>query len=753
MSNYNYNVLNDKEFELFATDLYSAVHQVNVEYFKAGRDKGIDGRYFNFDGTENIIQCKHWIKTPYKQLISILKKEDVQKVAKLKPYKFVFITSIELSHQNKEEIKKIFSPYIRIASDIWGLEDIERYASKNVKIIEKYYKLWIASTVVLKIILNNAIEGRSKFKLSSINSFVNKYVETSNHKTAYDILERSKILIITGQPGVGKTTLADQLSLFYISKGFKFYFLENSIKEAEDVFDESDSAKQIFYYDDFLGRNYLQALSRHEDSQIVNFIKRVKYSHNKRFILTSRTVILNRGKQLTDLFRIENVFKDEYEIHIKDFTQIEKAQVLYNHIWFSTLDDLFIDEIYENKRYKIIIGHKNYSPRLISFITDQSKFQSLKSNQYWEYILSTLNNPIDIWQHVFTQQLDKPSVLLVLLVYFNGKKLSEYDLRESFHQYYSIFRKEELLIDFDAAVKLVTGSCLNRVYDNYHATTEFDLFNPSIGDYILQKYKGSPTEIYKIFLSLNTVSSLKSIKSLSNAISKDEINKIVNKLLNDVFNKNGVEKSLRYKSHLLYFGLTHFYEINLNGLSELLLNNFTELLNSDNRIETIAFLYHGIVNKILKSNDQRILKYIKKMIDYGDSALFASFTELLNITTFKVKDELLRQLKENIIAYWKDTIDEHIKDDGVLDGYFGTDYDGGDPDNEVTNYINDIFCEYELSFSEDELDSIFHSCSMDDHFERNREKASYEEYQYDHWEDNRHFTSHSNDPIDDLFER
>jgi len=64
---------------------------------------------------------------------------------------------------------------------------------------------------------------------------------------------------------------------------------------------------KLFYFDDFLGRNYLEALSGHEGGQIVNFVKRIVKDPNKRFVLTSRTTILNQGKILNDVFENQNI--------------------------------------------------------------------------------------------------------------------------------------------------------------------------------------------------------------------------------------------------------------------------------------------------------------------------------------------------------------------------------------------------------------------------------------------------------------
>ncbi|WP_338240186.1 hypothetical protein [Persicobacter diffluens] len=86
------------------------------------------------------------------------------------------------------------------------------------------------------------------------------YVATKQIKEANLILSKQKLLLITGQPGIGKTTLADMILFDRAKNGFKIYKVEN-IKEAEDVINIESEDKQLFYFDDFLGANYYEIIS------------------------------------------------------------------------------------------------------------------------------------------------------------------------------------------------------------------------------------------------------------------------------------------------------------------------------------------------------------------------------------------------------------------------------------------------------------------------------------------------------------
>ena len=414
MSDYDFSTLNDKDFEELVVDLLSAEFGNRIERFKSGKDGGVDGRFFSIDGKEEIIQCKHWIKSGISALIQSLSKTELAKVHKLKPQKYFLITSLSLSRDNKITIKNIFKDYIKIDNQILGKEDLNDLLKKHSNVERNHYKLWISSTTVLETIFHADIIGTSRYKLDEINSKSIKYVITENHIEAINILEENGSLIISGLPGIGKTTLADQICRSYLAQGFEFYYIEDSISSIEKVYKEEKS--QIFYFDDFLGSNYLEAIANKEDSKISAFIRRVEKNKNKRFILTSRTNILNQGKRLSSAFYDQNINRNEYELIIGSLKSIDKAKILYNHIFFSNLAEDFIDELYIDERYKEIINHKNYNPRVISFITDSQRLIEIEKDGYWSYILSTLEDPAQIWENVFDRQTDEISKDIMVTV-------------------------------------------------------------------------------------------------------------------------------------------------------------------------------------------------------------------------------------------------------------------------------------------------------------------------------------------------
>ena len=91
----------------------------------------------------------------------------------------------------------------------------------------------------------------------------------------------------------------------------------------------------------------ITAIENKKDSHIVKFIERIKDDNTKRFILTSRTNILNSGILYSSVFANNKIQNNEFMLTIEKLTVFDRARILYNHIWFSKLTEDFIDEYYK----------------------------------------------------------------------------------------------------------------------------------------------------------------------------------------------------------------------------------------------------------------------------------------------------------------------------------------------------------------------------------------------------------------------
>jgi adenylate kinase family enzyme len=664
MSDYDFKPLNDKEFEILCADLLSEVEGHRFERFKPGKDAGVDGRYFTAEKNEIVLQCKHWSNTPLTQLIRELGNIEKLKLDKLKPHRYLLAISTPLSRADKKTIHRLLAPYVLSESDIYGSEDLNDLLKSKPHIEKRHYKLWLHSASVLNHILNNAIIGRSAFSLEEIVRSSSRYVVTSNHARALKLLENLGIIIITGEPGIGKTTLADHLCLYYVTQGFSYLKIGDDLREAETALEHE--TKQIIYFDDFLGRNYLEALKGHEGNYITQFIRRITMNKNKRFVLTSRSTILNQGKFLIDNFEHNNVQRTEYELRITSLSDMDKAQILYNHIWHSELGAQYINQLYFNKRYREIISHKNFNPRLISYITDATRLDTCTSENYWEHTKNSLNNPSQVWENPFNAQQDDFGRAIILLVALNGYALKEDILADAYHRLIALPENHHLTgrREFQSNIRLLTGSFLNRVVAS-HGPSTIDLFNPSIADYVLNRYANDAFSIRVHLQSLRTTRSLVTLRSLEadNRLTTSNTKSICEALIKHVTEINFDNVSISYASKLcdIYIYFEEFNEQPSNILHPTI-RFITNKGAGDATDESFDVIQWGVIKNIVSIEDA--LKFIKRNIDAIESYLemraVMSLISILSHTTPEY-DDIKNMVKEHIINEISDNFSGFIE--------------------------------------------------------------------------------------------
>lgn len=504
MPTYTFSTLNDRDFEELIRDLLSKELRIKLQSFKPGADKGIDLRYSTRVNINHIVvQVKHYQKTGYKGLLASLKREKL-KIKKLKCDRYLIATSVNLSPQNKSEICTCLSPYIKSANDIYGNEDINRLLQDYGDIEKRNFKLWLSSTTVLKKIVNNAVEGRSEFLKDKIQRNIKIYVQNRSLGVALKILKNHKFILITGQPGVGKTTLAYILLYSFLAKGFELIFVDKNIRDAEDLLQDPDS-KQIFYFDDFLGSSYFEILNaKSSDVGIVNFIERIQNSKNKYLVLTTRTTILKTAKQVYEKINQSDIEIGRKELELKDYSEFDKAKILYNHLYFNKLKKSYRRKVFENRNYWKIIRHQNYNPRLIEFITDERKFEKSNFTDYIKFIFFNLDHPNALWEHSYENQIkDEDRFLLTTLLSLGGTA-EETVLEKAFDKRIECEIKEN---GFQKPNN-VFNSVLRRLLEGYierkhwsETNNRISFVNPSVSDFLISYLKRSNSERHRLIFS------------------------------------------------------------------------------------------------------------------------------------------------------------------------------------------------------------------------------------------------------------
>lgn len=416
MRNYDFKVLSPIDFENLVRDLLQKQLKITLESFSSGRDTGIDFRYISLARGKVIVQCKHTPEANFASLLSGLRRTELPKVQKLSPDRYIFATSQPLTPPKKQRIVELFSPYILNSSDVYGREDLNNLLGKFKSVERDHVKLWISNSIAMERFLHTRRLNLSREALSKIRHDAQLYVQNDSFSEALKILERFNVCLIVGVPGIGKTMLAEMLLLRYHSIKFEIVKIENDIKEASDV--DYVNRKRIFYYDDFLGQaSVADKLQKNEDQSLINFMTAIKRSKVSKLILTTREYILNQSKLVYEKMDRTGFNLETCVIDLSKYTRLNRAKILFNHIYFSRLPRSYQNALLSDKSYLRIIDHENYNPRIIETLTEMPRLADVKPREYVARFISSLDNPEFIWSHAFSSQLLPESRdLLVILV-------------------------------------------------------------------------------------------------------------------------------------------------------------------------------------------------------------------------------------------------------------------------------------------------------------------------------------------------
>ena len=501
MSAYDFTGLSPSDFELLCQDLLSVNLGVPLQTFTTGRDKGIDLRHAPVNGKDWVVQCKHFARSGFAKLRSHLATKELPKIKKLKPSRYILATSVGLSPDNVDELFGVLSPYCQSKHDIIGMDDLNSLLRNNPTVEKAHFKLWLTSEAVLSRVLHNDVFVQSLLTEEEIKQRLGLYVHTESFDAARRKLEDERVCILSGVPGVGKTTLAELLLVEYLAHGWEVIAIHQNVKEGQRLFRSDKDAKQVFYYDDFLGQiSTGEKLGKNEDRALLQLVQSVSRTANKRFILTTREYILAQAKIEHEHLARSRIDLHQFVVSCDDYSDLDKARILANHLYFARVPQEHIAALVAERTYHDIISHRNYNPRIIEWMTQVAETSACRPKAYPSVFLDRLDNPSDLWTHAFENQISEAARHLLLVLGSCGDGILVSDLQEAFDSFNLGRGKRHGFQTTPSSFR----KALNELEGNFvrieRTSSELvvSCHNPSILDFLDQRFSENSEEVNDI---------------------------------------------------------------------------------------------------------------------------------------------------------------------------------------------------------------------------------------------------------------
>ncbi len=642
---YNFENLSPLDFEKLGINLLEKHLEIPlIEMFKVGRDWTIDGRFIDSSEITNIIQCKHYKK--FSNLKQALKHETkrIKSLCEQKKlpdlFKYILITSLGLTPKNKKEIRECI-PYLEKDQDIYGRDELNSLIEQYPEIEKKHFKLWINSTNVLQLILNQDIHNQTNFQKDSIIRKIKLYVETGNINLAEKILEENNFCIISGVPGVGKTTLAEMLILKYLSRKYELIVISRDIKEALKVY--SPKKRILFYYDDFLGTTFLQdRLPKNEDSHLVQFINEVKKDKNKKFILTTREYILNQALETYEKIENADVLSGKFVLELNQYSLKNKAEILFNHLYFSEIEKKFLKNLKDNKKYLDIVRHRNFNPRLIEFMGKKSNLRNIAHNRYSDWCIQNLNNPEKIWAHAFRNVSYSSQALLYYLASSSRLPISYKTIESDFNSFYEDYCQKYRLSLISAplkqSMKELEDSFISLQQDR-SGSINISFINPSVNDFLESLIK-EDIVLSKNLIEIYSYSS--QIQRVLAIISSKEKNKLL-----DMLRDKEIQRSILEQTKKKQMSIKEKESSNI-----------------------FSFIFKSVPNKYISPNKDFLKKLLSNLMGKFKSPIYkgnVSLSECMECLDILEKNQILYfGRRESLLEKAKEAFCQNIGEEDFL---------------------------------------------------------------------------------------
>ncbi|WP_194894607.1 restriction endonuclease [Catenulispora pinisilvae] len=421
MTEYDFRTLSPGDFERLACDVLNTDLGLRLHSFPAGRDDGIDLREIADDGSTVVAQCKHYVDSSDSTFLRAIETESNKSAVKSAGW-YLLVTSRPLSPGRETRVAGILGISV---SDVWGPGRINRVLREHPEIERRHFKLWLNSTTVLSQVVNAGLWQRTEARLEEVASRIKYWAEIPAYAQARETLATDGVCVITGDPGVGKTFLAEKLMLDAVQEDWQIVDLSGGVTAAWAVV--GNEGRRLLWIDDFLGQARLRhdaADTASELQDLVSFVRRNK--SRLRLVLTAREQVLSQAAHSdSDRLRTLAIEPTRCRLAMSALNDETRIEILQNHLHFSGYP---VDEAARDPRWGAVAAHPGFNPRLIRTAIEQRTSEPTRQ-ALAERLTAALGNPAELWKVSFDVLDDLAQQIVLALASFPARPVSFKNLR------------------------------------------------------------------------------------------------------------------------------------------------------------------------------------------------------------------------------------------------------------------------------------------------------------------------------------
>lgn len=477
-----------------------------VQSFLDSNDAGRDGAFAgswtpslgqHFRGNF-VIQCKFSSKAG-----SLLTKsgiaDEIPKVQRLVSGGhcdvYILMTNAGVSAKQEAQIKAALNDAgvkdVLIFGSTW-IEDQIRENTRLRMLVPRLYGLGDLSQI-----LDQRAYAQARAILESLRDDLAKVVITESYRRAVKALDEHGFVLLIGEPAAGKTTIASMLAMAAADKWRSSVLkLADPAKVVERW--NVDEPSQFFWIDDAFGvTQYESPLVHgwnHSLAQVKTMLRR-----GAKIVMTSRDYIYNRARQDLKESAFPLLSESQVVIDVQDLSDLEKQQILYNHLKLGKQSAEFRATIQPHLEY--MAAHPRFIPETARRIADPLFTNELYLGKYHlgEFVEKREQLLLEV-----IQGLDANSKAALGLIYMRKDHLESPIMLQG-SEPHAIERLGSTLGECIQALDALNGSLVTNMHVDDQLVWRFK--HPTIGDAYASTLAFSP-DLLGIFLSGSSTENL-----------------------------------------------------------------------------------------------------------------------------------------------------------------------------------------------------------------------------------------------------